>query len=58
MNLYQKIMAIYPELQQQDFVPEGTIALRNDDDEKGDYIEKWQHPKFAKPTDEQLSALD
>ena len=58
MNLYQKILTMYPELQSKDFEPEGTIRLRNDSDEKGDYIEKWEHPKFAKPTESQLKALE
>ena len=54
MNLYEKIMAIYPQLEQQDFLT--TIRLQNDSDGKGDYIAKWEHPTLAKPTDEQLGA--
>jgi hypothetical protein len=53
MNLYDKIMAIYPELQQQDFLT--VITLQNDSDGKGDYIAKWEHPTLAKPTDEELA---
>jgi hypothetical protein len=53
MTLYEKIMAIYPELQLQDFVI--TIQLQNDSDGKGDYIREWNHPTLAKPTDEQLA---
>ena len=52
MNLYEKIMAIYPQLEQQDFLT--TIRLQNDSDGKGDYIAKWEHPTLARPTDEQL----
>ena len=55
MNLYEKIMAIYPELTQQDFT--FTIRLQNDSDGKGDYIAKWDHPTFAKPTQEELDAV-
>jgi hypothetical protein len=51
--LYEKIMAIYPQLEQQDFMT--TITLQNDSDGKGDYIAKWEHPTLAKPTDEELA---
>jgi hypothetical protein len=53
MNLYEKIMAIYPQLEQQDFLT--TIQLQNDSDGKGDYIKEWNHPTLPKPTDEQLA---
>jgi hypothetical protein len=53
MNLYEKIMAIYPQLEQQDFIT--TIRLQNDSNGKGDYIAKWEHPTLAKPTQEQLA---
>ena len=52
--LYEKIMALYPSLTQQDFLT--VIALQNDSDGKGDYIAKWEHPTLAKPTQEQLDA--
>ena len=52
--LYEKIMAIYPQLEQQDFLT--TITLQNDSDGKGDYIAKWEHPTLSRPTDEQLGA--
>jgi hypothetical protein len=54
MNLYEKIMAIYPQLEQQDFMT--TIRLQNDSDGKGDYIAKWEHT-LPRPTDEQLGAV-
>ena len=55
MSLYDKIIALYPELTIQDFNPiSGTITLQNDSDGKGDYIKTWNHPTLAKPTDEQL----
>ena len=53
MTLYEKIMAIYPQLEQQDFVT--TIRLQNDSDGRGDYIAKWEHPTLARPTEEQLA---
>ena len=53
MNLYEKIKAIYPELQDIDFIT--VIRLQNDSDGKGDYIAKWEHPTLARPTEEQLA---
>jgi hypothetical protein len=53
MTLYEKIMAIYPQLEQQDFMT--VIILQNDSDGKGDYIAKWEHPTLARPTEEQLA---
>lgn len=59
MNLYQKIISIYPELNvsdvRQDPFANGVITLQNDSDGKGDYIAKWEHPTLAKPTDEELA---
>ena len=53
MSLYDKIMALYPGLTQQDFLT--VIRLQNDSDGRGDYIAKWEHPTLAKPTEEQLA---
>ena len=53
MTLYEKIMALYPALTQQDFLT--TIRLQNDSDGRGDYIAKWEHPTLARPTEEQLT---
>ena len=53
MTLYEKIIALYPSLTQQDFLD--TIRLQNDSDGKGDYIAFWRHPTLAEPTDEQLA---
>jgi hypothetical protein len=54
--MYEKLIALYPELAIADFMPiTGTIILQNDSDGKGDYIAKWEHPTLAKPTAEQLS---
>ncbi len=56
MNLYEKIIALYPELTIQDFVPmQGTITLQNDSDGRGDYIAAWNHPTLPRPTEEQLN---
>jgi len=58
MSLYDKIKTIYPELTDLDFYPlgGGSIQLQNDADSNGDYIAKWEHPVYPRPTDEQLSA--
>ena len=57
MNLYNKIIQIYPTLSTYDFVF-GDITLQNDSDGKGDYIAKWEHPTLAQPTKEQLEAIE
>ena len=57
MNLYEKIITLYPILTENDFYSRGTIILQNDMDGHGDYIAKWEHPTLAKPTDEQLEAI-
>ena len=51
MNLYEKIMDIYPQLTQYDFIT--TIHLQNDSDGKGDYIASWTH-ELPQPTAKQL----
>jgi len=51
--LFEKIKTIYPSLTDADFNPiRGTILLQNDGE--GDYIAKWEHPDFPKPTEDQL----
>jgi len=54
MTLYDKILTIYPQLQQQDFYT--VITLQNDSDGRGDYIAKWDHPTLPRPTEDQLNA--
>lgn len=53
MTLYDKIKAMYPLLTDRDFTT--TIKLQNDSDGKGDYIKEWNHPEYARPTEEQLA---
>ena len=53
MTLYDKIKALYPTLQDSDFLD--TIRLQNDSDGKGDYIKEWNHPTLPRPTEEQLA---
>ena len=56
MTLYEKIKSIYPEITDMCFLG-GVVCLQNDSDGKGDYIAKWEHPTYPRPTDEQLAAL-
>lgn len=56
MTLFEKIKAIYPELQDADFID--TIRLQNNSDGKGDYIAEWNHSTLTRPTDEQLAAQE
>lgn len=53
-NLYDRIMAVYPDLPQSEFFR--NIKLRNDGD--GDYIELWNNEVYAEPTEEQLRAVN
>jgi hypothetical protein len=53
MNLYDKIISIYPELTDRDFLT--VITLQNDSDGRGDYIAAWNHPTLPRPTEEQLN---
>lgn len=53
MTLYEKINALYPALEFQDFLT--VIRLQNDSDGRGDYIAEWNHPTLPRPTEEQLA---
>jgi len=55
MTLYEKIISIFPELTEQDFM--SVIELRNDSDGNGDYIKSWNHPTLTQPTQAQLDAI-
>jgi len=59
MTLYEKIIAIYSSLTENDFSGRlATIHLQNDSDGKGDYIKSWNHPTLTQPTQEQLDAAE
>lgn len=45
MGLWEQIIAVYPELTDEDFGRFGTISLRDDSDGLGAYIEKWEYSK-------------
>jgi hypothetical protein len=51
MTLYEKIITLYPQLTDADFLT--VIRLQNDLDGRGDYIAEWNHT-LPKPTEEQL----
>lgn len=53
VNLFDKIFVIYPDLN--DF--DQHIELQDDSDGNGQYIAKWEHPDYARPTQEQLDAV-
>ena len=53
MTLYEKVMALHPELTTEDCM--SVIRLQNDSDGRGDYIAAWNHPTLARPTDEELA---
>lgn len=55
MTLYDKIIALYPDLEPQDFLT--VIRLQNDSDGRGDYIAAWNHPTLPQPTQEQLDGV-
>ena len=58
MNLYEKIITIYPSLTENDFMGRNaTITLQNDSDGNGDYIKSWNHPTLTRPTQAQLDAI-
>ncbi len=54
MTLHDKILILYPDLTDNDF--RSVITLQNDGD--GDYIAKWEHPDYPRPTDEQLAEIE
>lgn len=45
MSIYEKVIAIYPELQQGLEFRLGKIIIQDDLDGKGDYIAKWDYSK-------------
>jgi hypothetical protein len=53
MNLVDKILAIYPTLDRNEFAT--TINLQDDSDGKGAYIKEWTNTEFAQPTEAQLA---
>ena len=61
MTLYEKVVALYPELivDNSNECPFSNcvIMLQNDLDGRGDYIAKWEHPTLARPTQEQLDSV-
>ena len=59
MALYDKILAVRPNLTIDDFSPTtGTIVLQNDSDNRGDYIREWKHPTETQPTQAELDSVE
>ena len=52
MTLYEKIKALYSEIDDRDFIR--LIILQDDSDGRGAYIAKWDHPTLPRPTEEEL----
>jgi hypothetical protein len=57
MNLSEKIIAIYPELEDVPFMRFGII-VQDDSDGKGPYIKEWNHPTLTRPTQAQLDSVE
>jgi len=45
MGLWEQIIAVYPELTDEDFGMRGSIRLQDDSDGLGAYIAKWDYSK-------------
>lgn len=45
MELFEKIIAAYPELTTEDFGVRGSIMLQDDSDGLGAFIAKWEYSK-------------
>ena len=45
MTIYEQIIAIYSELTEIDFGPNGSIRIQDDSDGKGAYIAVWNYSK-------------
>jgi hypothetical protein len=54
MTLYEKIIAIYPELVTYNFANKDIILQ---DDGQGAYIKSWNHPTLTRPTQTQLDEV-
>lgn len=52
MELWEKIIAAYPEIDPTSFWPELGIHLQDDSDGQGAYITKWE---YSKPIPEGLT---
>jgi hypothetical protein len=45
MDLFEQIVAVYPELTNEDFGSRGSIMLQDDSDGLGAFIAKWEYSK-------------
>jgi hypothetical protein len=56
-TLYEKIITLYPGIKTEDNRLNGVV-LRNDSDDRGDYIETWDNTEYTQPTQEELDAVE
>ena len=54
--LQQRLLTLYPQLKTDTDSWLDSIVIQNDG--QGDYIKHWSHPTLAKPTEEQLLAVE
>lgn len=54
--LQQRLLTLYPQLKTDEDSWLDSIVIQNDG--QGDYIKHWSHPTLAKPTEEQLLAVE
>lgn len=55
-HLQQRLLTLYPQLKTDEDSWLDGIVIQNDG--QGDYIKHWSHPTLAKPTEEQLLAVE
>jgi hypothetical protein len=56
-TLYEKIITLYPGIKTEDNLL-NDVVLRNDSDDRGDYIETWNNTEYTQPTQEELDAVE
>ena len=54
MALYEKVIAVFPELEGTRSFIDGTIILQNDSDGTGDYIAAWN---YSEPLTKELESF-
>jgi hypothetical protein len=45
MTIYDKIISVYPELENSMEFVRGSILIQDDSDGEGDYLVKWEYDK-------------
>lgn len=57
MELYEKILSLYPTLNVKFFSMPQFVVLQNNSDGTPTFLASWNHPSLPEPTEEQLSAV-